>query len=154
MAFGGVLKMSTTTLWSEVLIAANELSEMFLQSEAFVQYRLCKQQLLADGMAQQLIKEFHDLKVRYEEVERFGVYHPDYKSVSTDIRQAKRKLDSHDVIAKFKKAESEVEEWLNEISRMIAHEVSPSIKVPTGNPFFDQGGCSGCGSGNGCACGA
>lgn len=145
--------MSTTALWSDVLIEANELAEMLLQSEAFEHYRSCKQQLLAHSEAQQLIREFNDCKERYNEVERFGVYHPDYKEVSTEIRKAKRALDLHEAIARYKKAESEVEEWLDEISRMIASEVSPSIKVPSGNPFFDQGGCSGCGSGNGCACG-
>lgn len=146
--------MSATVLWSDVLTQANELTEMLLQSEAFVNHRLCKRQLSEDPEAQELIKVFNDWKERYEEVERFGVYHPDYKTVSTEIRQAKRALDLHEVVAKFKKAESEIEEWLDEISRILAREVSPSIKVPTGNPFFDQGGCSGCGSGNGCACGA
>ncbi|MEH7107983.1 YlbF family regulator, partial [Bacillus sp. JJ1764] len=31
--------------------------------------------------------------------------------------------------------------------------VSENIKVPTGNPFFDSGHGSGCGSGGSCGCG-
>lgn len=143
---------TTTALWSDVLFKANELTEMLLQSEAFLQYRELQQQLREDKEAQRLIKQFNEWKERYEEVERFGVYHPDYKMVSTEVRQAKRTLDLHEVVANFKKAELELEEWLNEVSRLIASAVSASIKVPTGNPFFDQSGCSGCGSGGGCAC--
>jgi cell fate (sporulation/competence/biofilm development) regulator YlbF (YheA/YmcA/DUF963 family) len=73
--------------------------------------------------------------------------------VSTEIRQAKRELDLTPSVSVFKKAERELESLLNEISEVLARAVSDSIKVPTGNPFFDNMSCSGgCSSGGGCGC--
>jgi cell fate (sporulation/competence/biofilm development) regulator YlbF (YheA/YmcA/DUF963 family) len=93
------------------------------------------------------------MKDSYEEVQRFGKYHPDYDKVSTEIRQVKREIDLLPSISAFKKAEKELEALLNEISEVIARTVSDTIKVPTGNPFFDNMSCSGgCGSGGGCSC--
>ncbi len=44
-------------------------------------------------------------------------------------------------------------EVIRRVSVAIGSEVSSSIKVPTGNPFFDAGGCGGgCGTGGGCGC--
>ena len=46
-----------------------------------------------------------------------------------------------------------MQKLLDEVSVAIGSEVSSSIKVPTGNPFFDAGGCGGgCGTGGGCGC--
>ena len=38
------------------------------------------------------IKEFTEMKERYEEVQRFGRYHPDYNIVMKSIRVQKREL--------------------------------------------------------------
>ncbi|MGQ0518661.1 YlbF family regulator, partial [Bacillus sp. D-CC] len=49
--------------------------------------------------------------------------------------------------------ETALQKLLDEVSVAIGSEVSSSIKVPTGNPFFDAGGCGGgCGTGGGCGC--
>ena len=45
------------------------------------------------------INRFTKLKDQYEEVQRFGKYHPDYSVVMKDIRVTKRKLDMVDEIA-------------------------------------------------------
>lgn len=144
--------VTSAVLWSDVLIETTVLAEMILQSEAYANYQLRKKQLLEHGEAQRLIEYFNECKERYEEVQRFGTYHPDYKKVTKEVRQAKRTLDLHEVVASFKEAELELEKWLNEISRILASDVSASIKVPTGHPFFDRGGCGGCSSGGGCRC--
>ena len=46
-----------------------------------------------------------------------------------------------------------LQEVLDEISFIVAQAVSPHIKTPGGNPFFESG-CSsgGCGSGGSCGC--
>ena len=68
-------------------------------------------------------------------------------------RQIKRQVDSSSTVISFKKAELELESLLNEISELIARAVSDTIKVPTGNPFFDNMSCSGgCATGGGCSC--
>ncbi|MGG1571503.1 YlbF family regulator [Fictibacillus sp. NRS-1165] len=137
----------------ELLDESYSLGKMIAESEAAIQYRVCKYNLEQDANAQKLIMEFNRAKELYEEVQRFGKYHPDYKTVSTKVRVLKRELDFNETIAGFKKAEKELESLLNECSSLIAGSVSEHIKVPTGNPFFDSKSCSGgCGSGGGCSC--
>ncbi|AIC94942.1 YlbF family regulator [Shouchella lehensis] len=138
----------------ELLNASDELASIILQSELFSQYIEARDRLNQDKEAQYKIERFTTLKVSHEEVQRFGKYHPDFKTVSADIRMAKRELDRDESVVQFKKAETELEDLLNELSGVLASMVSPSIKVPTGNPFFDSMSCSGgCGSGGGCSCG-
>ncbi len=136
-----------------ILDQAEALARMVIQSEIAERYRQCLYTLQHDAVAQELIRKFTAMKDRYEEVQRFGKYHPDYHVVTKEMRELKRQVDLHETIANFKKAENEVQKLLDEISVIIGQEVSPSIKVPTGNPFFDSMGCGGgCGSGGSCGC--
>jgi cell fate (sporulation/competence/biofilm development) regulator YlbF (YheA/YmcA/DUF963 family) len=138
----------------KIVEESDVLAKMVSRSEVAEHYRTCKYNLKADEEAQQLIQRFISMKEKYEEVQRFGKYHPEYTSVSTEIRVLKRELDLNDSVAEFKKAEKELETLLNEICGIIAHTVSENIKVPTGNPFFDNMSCGGgCGSGGSCGCG-
>ncbi|RBW70233.1 YlbF family regulator [Bacillus taeanensis] len=136
-----------------VLEHAEKLGKYISQSDIAHYYQECKNKLQQDKEIQTRIQEFQKLKEHYEEVQRFGKYHPNYSEVSTKVRVLKRELDLNETIANFKKAEKELEMLLNEISGIVAHSVSSSIKVPTGNPFFDNRSCSGgCGSGGSCGC--
>ncbi|WP_349410385.1 YlbF family regulator [Pseudalkalibacillus sp. SCS-8] len=138
----------------EILDGADELAKMVVHSDIAQNYLSAKKKLKQDKKAQKLISEFIKMKEKYEEVQRFGKYHPDYKTVSTDIRVLKREMDLLDSVTEFKKAEKELEKLLNEISGLLAGRVSKNIKVPTGNPFFDNMSCGGgCGSGGSCGCG-
>ncbi|PLT34322.1 YlbF family regulator [Bacillus sp. V5-8f] len=139
-----------------ILQTADSLAEMVLQSEAGENYQLALYKMRNDGEAQQKIRKFASLKDLYEETQRFGKYHPDYKRVNLEIREAKREMDLHPSIAEFKRAETELQGILDEISMKVGHAVSPHIKVPTGNPFFESlSSCSGgCGSGGSCGCSA
>ena len=103
---------------------------------------------------QQKIKAFAAMKERYEEVQRFGKYHPDYKEVMGKIRILKREVDLDGHVAELRKAENDLQDLLDEISVMLGKSVSPSVKVPTGNPFFSTGSScgGGCGSGGSCGC--
>lgn len=129
------------------------LAEMVSKSSVAIAYRESKYILEQDAEAQKMIARFAKLKEQYDEVQRFGKYHPDFHTVSTQVRTLKRELDFRETIAQFKKAEKELENLLMECSRIIADSVSQQIKVPTGNPFFDESSCSGgCGSGGSCGC--
>ncbi|MEH6946843.1 YlbF family regulator [Bacillus sp. JJ634] len=138
----------------EIVQKAEALAELVMQSEIGENYFAHLYKLKNDQLAQQKIKKFGALKDLYEEVQRFGKYHPEYKRVNMDIREAKRDMDLHPTIADFKRAEMDLQTVLDEISMKIGRAVSPQIKVPTGNPFFDSGsGCSGgCGTGGSCGC--
>ena len=140
---------------TKILEETNQLARLIVHSEEAKHFRLCKYKLAQDIEAQRLIKEFTQKKEQYEEVERFGRFHPDYKRIKEEMRETKRKLDLNTHIAQFKKAERELENILNDVSKIIAFAVSEQIKVPSGNPFWDTQGCggSGCGSG-GCGNGA
>lgn len=137
----------------QVIENSELLGTYITQSEIAINYKRSRKELDEDVDAQLLIAQFIQMKEKYEEVQRFGKYHPDFGTVSKDMRELKRKLDLHESIANFKKAETELEQLLNEVSRIIADAVSPHIKVPTGNPFFDNQSCQGgCSTGGPCGC--
>ncbi|EMG29036.1 Regulatory protein ylbF [Listeria fleischmannii 1991] len=138
-----------------LLDLSDELSAMILESEERHNY-IAKKQALQNIETQSKIKAFAKIKEQFEEVERFGRYHPDYKEVTRKTRHLKRELDMDASIAAFRQAEMDFQSLLDEISFMLASAVSSHIKVPTGNPFFEQkSACSsGCGSGGGCGCSA
>jgi cell fate (sporulation/competence/biofilm development) regulator YlbF (YheA/YmcA/DUF963 family) len=138
----------------ELINQAEELAKMILQSELAEEYRRCYYRLKQDKEAQEMIQRFTKLKEKYEEVQRFGKYHPNYHEVMKEVREVKRKLDLHESVAAFKKAENALQSLLDEISVLIGKAVSEQIKVPTGNPYFDSiAGCSGgCGTGGRCGC--
>jgi cell fate (sporulation/competence/biofilm development) regulator YlbF (YheA/YmcA/DUF963 family) len=145
--------MFKTVTRTDILSNSLTLAEMIIKSQQFFQYEAAKSTLRRDIIAQEMIWDFNKRKDDFEEVQRFGKYHPDYSQVSKEVREFKRKLDLYEPIAQFKKAEKELEELLNEVSMIVAHAVSKSIKVPTGNPYFDAMSCSGgCASGGGCGC--
>lgn len=146
--------MIVATLESVMILErAEHLAKAVVRSDIAEHYRKCYEVLRQDGEVQALIEKFTAMKERYEEVQRFGKYHPDFTSVTKQMRELKRTVDLHEKIAAFKKAENDLQKLLDEISVIVGSEISPSIKVPTGNPFFDAGGCSGgCGTGGGCGC--
>ena len=136
----------------DLLEKADGIVDMLVASEAMEHYRACKDKLAHDEEALDLIRRFTKLREQYNEVQRFGKYHPDYNDVIKAMMNIKRDLDLNDTIAAYKKAEDDLESLLNEISKSIAYAVSESIKVPTGDPFFDRGCGGGCGTGGACSC--
>ncbi|ATX83926.1 regulator [Bacillus velezensis] len=133
---------------------AEQLAGMILQSETAENYRDCYKRLREDEEAGRIIRSFMSVKEQYEDVQRFGKYHPDYREISRKMREMKRELDLNDKVAEFKKAETELQSLLDEISIELGTAVSEHVKVPTGNPYFDGlSSCGGgCGSGGGCGC--
>jgi len=138
----------------ELLDKADELVQMVLNSDIAENYRQCLYRVKSSKETQAKISSFVKMKERYEEVQRFGRYHPDYKEVMGQIRILKREVDLDDFVAEFKKAENDLQGLLDEISVLIGRSVSDNVKVPTGNPFFDTGSScgGGCGSGGSCGC--
>ncbi|WP_071395455.1 YlbF family regulator [Bacillus tuaregi] len=139
-----------------ILENAEEMAKMIWQSEIAARYRLCIDNIKNNQETQRKIREFVKVKDQYEEVQRFGKYHPDYKTVMSTVRKCKREMDMDYHIAEFRRVENELQELLDEVSILIGRSVSEHIKVPTGNPYFDsQSSCGGgCGSGGSCGCSA
>lgn len=135
----------------QILEYAESLAKKILESDVATEYLKCKIDLEQDKEAQALIRNFSHMKEQYEDVQRFGTYHPDYKKITKDVRLIKRELDLNTTVYAFKQAENNLQKVLDDISQVVGTTVSQYIKVPNGNPFFSQG--CGCGSGGACGCG-
>jgi cell fate (sporulation/competence/biofilm development) regulator YlbF (YheA/YmcA/DUF963 family) len=147
--------MLATSERIELVEYAEELAQMVLESDIVEQYQICLYKLQTNKETQEKINRFVNLKELYEEVQRFGKYHPDYKRVMSQIREYKRDMDLDPHVAEFKLAENDLQSLLDEISMLVGGAVSKQIKVPSGNPFFDKGSHgSGCGGGGSCGCSA
>lgn len=136
--------MLATTERIQLLEHTEVLAEMVLQSDVAEQYRVCLYKLRNNEPAQRKISHFVKIKDLYEEVQRFGEYHPDYRKVMKEVRESKREMDMDPVVAEFRVAENELQSLLDEICILLGGAVSKQVKVPTGNPFFETG--SSCGS--------
>lgn len=84
------------------------------------------------------IRQFIRIKEQYEEVQRFGRYHPDYKEVTRKTRAYKREVDMDQNVAAFRRAEMDLQSLLDEISLLLASAVSENIKVPLVIRFLKQ----------------
>lgn len=144
--------MIATMEHMSVLNMTDDLIEMLKHSEVYTNYQDKKNTLAQNAQAQGLISRFLKVRDRYDEVQRFGKYHPDYKKVIQEMMDIKRDVDMDDQIVAYKHAEQQMEALLNEVGLEIAQAVSASIKVPTGDPFFDRGCSGGCGTGSACGC--
>lgn len=140
----------------EILDSADELSQWILESDVAENYRKSLYKLRNNSETQRKVQTFSRLKESYEEVQRFGRYHPDYKTIMKEIREVKREMDLDENVAEFRRAENELQDLLDQVSLMIGHSVSKNVKVPSGNPFFSSGSScgGGCGSGGSCGCSA
>jgi len=136
----------------KIINAAEDLVSVLAESEPGRFYIEAKAGQSNSEEAQRLIRDFAFVKDEYELVQRFGRYHPDYQTITKKVHEIKRALDMQEDVATFKRAEKQFELLLGKISQTIAGEVSPQIKVPTGNPFFDQGCAGGCSTGGSCSC--
>ncbi len=82
-----VSNMLATSERVELLEHAEGLAKMILKSDVAEQYRICLYKLKNNEESQRKINHFVSLKELYEEVQRFGKYHPDYKRVMLQIRE-------------------------------------------------------------------
>ncbi|MBM7572260.1 YlbF family regulator [Aquibacillus albus] len=136
----------------DLIDKSEDIAQLILKSDVMEAYRHAKNNLEEDDEAQQLIAAFKHTKDQYEEVQRFGRYHPDYNHIMKSIRSTKREMDMNDKVASFKVAERNLQELLDEVSQLVAFSVSDNIKVPQDGALLKDGGC-GCGSGSsGCGC--
>lgn len=146
-----------TNEWATIMDQSDMLCTMVLSSEQFYHYLNAHRAVYTNSNLVREINYFTKLKDQYEEVQRFGKYHPDYSKVMKDIRVTKRKLDMIDEIATLRVAENELQDLLDEVSLLIGKSVSEGVKVPVSNPFFASSGSScgsGCGTGGACSCSA
>lgn len=146
--------MIATLEYVELLDETDKLIDYIIDSEIMENYLKTYHQLQEDEEAQRLIKAFNKSKENYEEVERFGRYHPDYQEIMKAVRSSKRQMDLHPSVVQFKRAERELQSFLDTISEILAHSVSEAIIVPKEHAGKLETGCSsgGCSAGKACSC--
>lgn len=140
--------MFATLEFVDLLDHAEQFGAMIRESDVMAAYKEAKYELDHDEHAQSLIKAFNHIKEEYEEVQRFGRYHPDYNDIMKAVRTTKREMDMNDKVAAYKVAKRNVQKLLDEISEYIALSISDQIKVPKEGAALADG----CGSGGACGC--
>lgn len=143
--------MIATMEYVSIIDRAERLGSIIYESDVMKEYLAKKEALAQDKEAQSLIKAFNHIKEHYEDIQRFGRYHPDYHEIMKKVRSTKRAMDVHESVAAYKVAERNLQNLLDEISEILAFSVSEQIKVPKDGAFLKDSGC-GCGSGGGCGC--
>lgn len=143
--------MIATLEYVDILDKSEQLGKMVIDSDVMKVYREARTALAEDKDAQKLIKAFSDMKSHYDDVQRFGRYHPDYFTIMKNVRATKREMDMNDKVAAFKIAERNLQNLLDEISQSVANSVSVQIKAPKDGAALTDSGC-GCGSGGACGC--
>ncbi|MFD1849167.1 YlbF family regulator [Oceanobacillus bengalensis] len=143
--------MIGTIEYVEILDRSERLGKMVMESDVMEAYRNSRIALDSDQEATKLIKAFIDMKDHYEDIQRFGRYHPDYNEIMRKVRFTKREMDMHEKVASFKLAERNLQNLLDEISQYVALSVSQQIKAPKDGAALTDSGC-GCGSGGACGC--
>ena len=128
-----------------ILDEIENLSDMIVQSDVYQTYQYAKDNLENDDEA------FLKSKDQYDDVMRFGKYHPDYKRIMMETRQRKRTYEMLPVVMEYKTKEVALQNLIDEVLTKIAFAVSENVKIEAGNPFF-QTGHNGCATGGSCNC--
>ena len=134
-----------------ILDEIENLSDMIVQSEVYQNYQYAKENLENDDEAHLLYQAFLKSKDQYDDVMRFGKYHPDYKRIMMETRQRKRAYEMLPVVMGYKTKEVALQNLIDEVLTKIAFAVSENVKIEAGNPFF-QTGHNGCATGGSCNC--
>lgn len=149
--------MLMTSEWANIMDEGDSLTQMIISSEQVERFKEAYFAVYTDDLLKRQIASFSQLKEQYEDVQRFGKYHPDYQHVMKSIRVQKRALDMNERVATLKLAENDLQDLLDEVSLLLGKTVSESVKVPVSNPFFaEASSCStgSCGTGGSCGCSA
>lgn len=154
MALWRCTNMIITLEHVNILDQTDLLIDMIKRSDTMREYETTLENLRIDQEAQKLIKTFLDIKEHYEDVQRFGRYHPDYQEIMEKVRSAKRKMDMNEKVASFKIVERNLQRLLDDLSEIIARSVSDEILVPKENALITDSSCSSgsCGTGGSCGC--
>lgn len=130
---------------SAVLLRAYELGDLILASSEAADYFSSKQALAKDGAAQLLVRKLAGKRELFEECQRFGHFHPEYHRALDEVKAVQEELDALPSVHAFKAAEERLDDLLFEVSAIVAHSVSDTVKVPS-NKLQPEGGCSSGGS--------
>jgi cell fate (sporulation/competence/biofilm development) regulator YlbF (YheA/YmcA/DUF963 family) len=136
--------------FSLLLTKTGELSDALMQSVEIADYVYWKERMGQDPETGKMMMKLSRVRERFEECERFGHYHPNYHEALEAVRAMEAEIEQVESVREFKRAEKALDELLYDVSVVIAHAVSDSIKVPSNDPLPKSGGS--CGTGGSCGC--
>ncbi len=113
-----------------VLNAVYDLVDEIKEKKEYVRLLELKKIIDIDETIIILIKDFDQAKKKYDEISKYGKYHPDLKEVRMSLAKSKENLFKNVIISEYKQLEKEIQKVLDDISRKIALSVSPKIKYP------------------------
>ncbi|MCG3400506.1 YlbF family regulator [Staphylococcus massiliensis] len=135
-----------------ILDDVEDLAHKIKQSDIYHAYLKTKSTMEEDVEATNKYQAFIRKKEKYDEVMRFGNYHPDYFNTMIETRKLKREYEMHPSVVAFRQHETKLQDLIDEVLVILSKAISDHIKVEAGNPFFrtDVGG--GCSTGGSCQC--
>lgn len=111
------------------------LIEKILASQAMRDYWRARRRLEQSAAVQQKMQLFQEAKEKYEQVEAYGSYAPDYAVLRQEAFRLKRDLDMDETVYSFRSAERALQVQLDLIASALASAVSSNILVSAGDPF-------------------
>lgn len=136
---------------AQLLLQAYDVGDMINNSAEVAEYIRWKNAVECDSEVQAAAAAFAKAKLKFEDCERFGHFHPDYHAALETVNKAQEQLDKFEAVRRFKDAEASLDDLLFRVSETIAHSVSEHIKVPSNNPLPTGGGCGAGGCSGGCS---
>lgn len=115
---------------TKLIELAYEISDEIKEQKAYKRLLEIKKLTQTNPELINLINNFNKAKVKYEEVQKYGKYHPDLKQVQLLMQETKEALYTHELIIEYKKLEKTIQTVLDEVSASIANAVSKKIKHP------------------------
>jgi cell fate (sporulation/competence/biofilm development) regulator YlbF (YheA/YmcA/DUF963 family) len=113
-----------------VLNTVYDLVDEIKSKEEYIRLLELKKILENDPFIINLLNEFNKCKIKFEEVSKYGKYHPDLKQVQIELAKIKTEVFTNEIISEYKLLEKHIQKILDDISRQIAQSVSPKIKYP------------------------
>ena len=141
-----------TMMSFEIMDMLDSLNDMVTDTEEYNNYCYYKKLLDTDREVSQMIKKFVALKEDFEEVQRFGKYHPDFSSKRRKLNQFKKSLDMTPIVMEYRRAEFQLQSMLDEVLFIVGQAISPHANIVSSNPFFSNSSNSGCATGGSCSC--
>lgn len=110
-----VNRMDTMKLYD----LATDLAQAITESETYQSFQTCQAQLMSDSTFLNLQDLFMKAQSQFEEVSRFGQYHPDYNRVKKDYQEAKINLMAYEPFRLYKTLEKELDQLVFSIENAI-----------------------------------
>lgn len=114
----------------ETLTILYELIDEIKKQDKYQKLLLLRKEVNNNIEIQSMIETFNKNKTKFEEVSKYGKYHPDLKKVQKELSESKNQLFLNDVVKEIKQLEKDIQHDLDKISREISQSISNKIRFP------------------------